>query len=79
MSGLPLEIITLLFSTIIGGVMSIWGQSIKASQERNKMYIAALTEEAKIVHSAREYGLREHTMLLQLQTLQLVRTQVKST
>lgn len=59
MSGLPLEIITLLFSTIIGGVMSIWGQSIKASQERNKMYIAALTEENKIIHSAREYGLRD--------------------
>jgi hypothetical protein len=39
--------------------MSVWGQSIKASHERNKMYIAALTEEAKIVQSAREYGLRD--------------------
>jgi len=59
MTGLPLEIFTLLFSTVLGGIMSIWGQSIKASHERNKMYIAALTEEAKITQSAREYGLRD--------------------
>jgi hypothetical protein len=59
MTGLPMEIFTLLFSTVLGGIMSIWGQSIKASHERNKMYIAALTEEAKITQSAREYGLRD--------------------
>jgi len=28
MFGLPLELITMLFSTVLGGVMSIWGQSI---------------------------------------------------
>lgn len=59
MSGLPMEVFTLLFSTILGGIMSVWGQSIKASQERNKMYIAALTEENKIVNAAREYGLKD--------------------
>ena len=30
MFGLPLELITMLFSTVLGAVMSIWGQSIKA-------------------------------------------------
>lgn len=59
MTGLPMEIFTLLFSTILGGVMSIWGQSLKAANDRNKMYIAALTEEAKIVASAREHGLKD--------------------
>ena len=57
--GMPLEIFTLLFSTVLGGVMSIWGQSIKSAQEHNIMYISALTAEDKIVASAREYGLKD--------------------
>jgi hypothetical protein len=39
--------------------MSIWGQSIKAKQDQNKMYIAALTEESKIIASAREHGMKD--------------------
>ena len=30
MFGLPLELITMLFSTVLGAVMSIWGMSMKA-------------------------------------------------
>ena len=37
MFGLPLELITMLFSTVLGGVMSKWGQSIKAKEANNKM------------------------------------------
>jgi hypothetical protein len=37
MFGLPLELITMLFSTVLGGVMSIWGQSMKARQLQNEM------------------------------------------
>jgi hypothetical protein len=37
MFGLPLELITMLFSTVLGGVMSIWGQSMKARQMQNEM------------------------------------------
>ena len=37
MLGLPLELITMLGSTVLGGVMSIWGQSIKARQAEQKM------------------------------------------
>ena len=32
MSGLPVEMITMLGSSVLGGVMTIWGQSIKAKQ-----------------------------------------------
>ena len=59
MGGFPMEIFTLLASTLLGGVMSIWGQSIKSAQERNKMYITALTAEDKINTSVREYGLKD--------------------
>ena len=59
MGGFPMEIFTLLASTLLGGVMSIWGQNIKSKQEANKMYIAALTEESKIVASAREHGIKD--------------------
>ena len=59
MGGFPMEIFTLLASTVLGGVMSIWGQNIKSKQEANKMYIAALTEESKITASAREHGTKD--------------------
>jgi len=59
MGGFPMEIFTLLASTVLGGVMSIWGQNIKSKQEANKMYIAALTEESKITASARELGTKD--------------------
>ena len=59
MGGFPMEIFTLLASTVLGGVMSIWGQSVKSKQEHNKMYIAALTEESKIIASAREHGTKD--------------------
>ena len=49
MFGLPLELITMLFSTILGGVMSIWGQSNKNKAEQQKLLIAGQQE-------AREYG-----------------------
>ena len=39
MFGLPLELITMLFSTVLGGVMSIWGQSIKAKEANNKINV----------------------------------------
>mgnify|MGYP003677208333 CR=1 FL=1 len=33
--GFPLELITMLGSTVLGGVMTIWGQSIKAKAEQS--------------------------------------------
>ena len=37
---MPFEMITMLGSTVLGGVMSIWSQSIKAKQAEQKMLIA---------------------------------------
>jgi hypothetical protein len=37
LGGLPVEMVTMLGSSILGGVMSIWSQSIKAKQQEQKM------------------------------------------
>jgi hypothetical protein len=52
MFGLPLELITMLFSTVLGGVMSIWGQNSKNKAEQQKLLIGA-------TNSAREYGSKD--------------------
>jgi hypothetical protein len=52
MFGLPLELITMLFSTVLGGVMSIWGQSNKAKAEQQKALVGAVSE-------AREHGSKD--------------------
>ena len=49
MFGLPLELITMLFSTVLGGVMSMWGQSTKNKAEQQKLMITGMQE-------AREHG-----------------------
>jgi hypothetical protein len=36
---IPFEIITMLGSTILGGLMSLWSQSIKAKQAQQAMLI----------------------------------------
>ena len=56
MFGLPLELITMLFSTILGGVMSIWGQSNKSKAEQNKMLLANANFKANQVNAARNAG-----------------------
>ena len=52
MFGLPLELITMLFSTVLGGVMSIWGQSNKNKAEQQQLLIGA-------TNTAREYGSKD--------------------
>ena len=56
MLGLPLELITMLGSTVLGGVMSVWGQSIKARAEQNKMLLARGEFNATQANTAREHG-----------------------
>ena len=48
---MPFEMITMLGSTVLGGVMSIWSQSIKAKQAEQKM----LLQRADVQQKAREY------------------------
>ena len=56
MFGLPLELITMLGSTVLGGVMSIWGQSMKMKQEQNKMLLERANANASFVADARNAG-----------------------
>jgi len=37
--GIPFEMITMLGSTVLGGVMSIWSQKIKAKESEQKLLI----------------------------------------
>ena len=52
---MPFEMITMLGSTVLGGVMSIWSQSIKAKQAEQKMLIQRAEVQQKGFKAAREY------------------------
>ena len=55
LGGLPVEMVTMLGSSILGGVMSIWSQSIKAKQEEQKMLLERANFQMKSVEGARAY------------------------
>ena len=60
---MPFEMITMLGSTVLGGVMSIWSQSIKAKREEQKLLIQRADVQMKGFKEAREYdnkGFRCH-------------------
>lgn len=52
---MPFEMITMLTSTVLGGVMSIWSQSIKAKREEQKMLIQRAEVQTAAFKEAREY------------------------
>ena len=52
---MPFEMITMLGSTVLGGVMSIWSQSIKAKQAEQKMLLQRADVQQKGFREAREY------------------------
>jgi hypothetical protein len=56
MGGLPLELLTMLFSTVLGGVMSIWGQSMKARQMQQEMLMQRAEFNRSAVADARNAG-----------------------
>ena len=55
LGGLPVEMITMLGSSVVGGVMSIWGQSIKAKQAEQKMLLARGKFQMQEIEKARTY------------------------
>lgn len=55
LAGLPVEMITMLGSSLLGGFMSIWGQSIKAKQDEQKLLLARADNQMKHIESARKY------------------------
>lgn len=58
--GFPLELITLLGSGLLGGMMTLWGMKLKAEQARSEMMIAGLAAEAKVVQEARTYNNKDY-------------------
>jgi len=52
--GFPLEIITLLGSGLLSGVMTMWGMSLKAKAEANKQLIDRATLRGKLTNEARQ-------------------------
>ena len=59
MLGLPLELVTMLGSTVLGGVMSVWGQSIKAKEAQQKMLMQRAEFNRSAVNDAREAGAKD--------------------
>ena len=55
LGGLPVEMITMLGSSVLGGIMSIWSQSIKAKQDEQKMLLARADNQMKHIEKARTY------------------------
>ncbi len=55
LGGLPVEMITMLGSSLLGGFMSIWSQSIKAKQDEQKMLLARADNQMKYINAARSY------------------------
>ena len=55
MGGLPVEMITMLGSSLLGGFMSISGQSIKAKQAEQKMLLARGKFQMDEIDKARRY------------------------
>ena len=53
--GFPLEMVTMLGSTIMSGVMSMISQSLKAKQEQQKLLLARAEFQAETYRAAREY------------------------
>ena len=53
--GIPVELITILGSSVLGGVMSLWGQSIRAKQESQKLLMARGKFQMAAIEKARSY------------------------
>ena len=54
--GFPFELITMLGSTLISGVMSMISQNLKAKQAQQKMLLARGEFQVEAFKAAREYG-----------------------
>ncbi|MDB2362162.1 hypothetical protein N9V65_01775 [Flavobacteriales bacterium] len=55
LGGIPLELITMLGSGLMGGVMTLWSQSMKAKQDAFQRAIDGLSAQSKATDMARRY------------------------
>ena len=57
--GFPFEIITMLASTVLGGVMSVWAESRKAKAESQKLLITRGEFDMKSKKQSLDHGLKD--------------------
>ena len=57
--GFPFEIITMLASTMLGGVMSVWSESRKAKAENEKLLITRGEFDIKAKKQSLDHGLKD--------------------
>ena len=57
--GFPFEIITMLASTVLGGVMSVWSESRKAKAENEKLLITRGEFDIKAKKQSLDHGLKD--------------------
>jgi len=57
--GFPFEIITMLASTVLGGIMSVWAESRKAKAEQQKLLITRGEFDMKARKQSMEHGLKD--------------------
>ena len=57
--GFPFEIITMLESTVLGGVMSVWSESRKAKAENEKLLITRGEFDIKAKKQSLDHGLKD--------------------
>lgn len=62
MVGIPLELVTMLGSGVLSGVMTLWSQSLKAKQEQHNMLIDTI----KVTNAGVEAARKEQNPKIQL-------------
>ena len=55
LGGIPLELVTMLGSSLLGGFMTIWSQNMKSKQEAFQRAIDGLAAQSKATDEARRY------------------------
>ena len=55
LGGIPLELVTMLGSGLLGGIMTLWSQSMKAKQEAFQRAIDGLSAQSEAYDKARRY------------------------
>ena len=55
LGGIPLELVTMLGSSLLGGVLTIWSQNMKSKQEAFQRAIDGLAAQSKATDEARRY------------------------
>ncbi len=53
--GIPAELMTMIGSALLSGVLSLWSQSLKAKEQQTNLMIKGMRAEGDLYQEAREY------------------------